>query len=124
MDARQVGERLVALCREGKNLEAVETLYSPQIVSVEAHGDETMPAEMRGIDEVRGKNRWWLDTHDIHGGEVRGPFLNGDRFAVFFTIDATAKEGPMAGKRMQLEEVGLYEVQNGKIVRETFYYTL
>ena len=34
----------------------------------------------------------------------------------------TAKCGPMAGQRMQMQEAGLYTVDNGKIVMEEFYY--
>src|SRR5207249_2798079 len=39
-----VGRRLVELCREGKFLEAINTLYSPDIVSIEVHGSDQMPA--------------------------------------------------------------------------------
>ena len=31
-----VAEELVTLCRAGRNLEAIEQLYSPEIVSVES----------------------------------------------------------------------------------------
>lgn len=121
-DVLTVGRELVDLCRRGKYLEAVERLYAPDIVSVEASGDETMPAEMRGIDAVRGKGEWWLANHEVHGSEAKGPFPHGDRFAVFFTMDVTSKTGPFAGKRMQFEEVALYTVKDGKIVREEFFY--
>jgi hypothetical protein len=30
----------------------------------------------------------------------------------------------MAGQRMRMEEVGMYTVQGGKIVREEFFYTM
>jgi ketosteroid isomerase-like protein len=30
----------------------------------------------------------------------------------------------MAGQRMQMEEVGLYTVEDGKIVREEFFYSV
>ena len=63
MDTKQVGKKLVDLCRTGKNVEAINTLYSPDIVSVEARGDAQMPALMRGIDAIRKKNQWWYETH-------------------------------------------------------------
>ena len=46
----------------------------------------------------------------------------GDRFIVRFTYDVTAKSGPMAGKRMKLDEAALYAVKDGKIVQEEFFY--
>jgi ketosteroid isomerase-like protein len=118
----EVGKRLVELCRAGKNLEAVDSLYAPDVVSVEIHGTDTIPPRIEGINEVRRKNRWWLDNHTIHGGDAIGPFPHGDRFIVLFKFDVTAKTGPMANRRMQMEEAGLYTVRNGKIVKEEFFY--
>jgi len=119
MDTKELGQRLVDLCREGKNLEAVNTLYSPDIVSVEARGDETMPAEMRGIDAIRGKNQWWIENNEVHGSTVEGPMVNGDRFTVLFDYDVTFKP---SGERMKLREVALYTTEGDKIVREDFFY--
>jgi hypothetical protein len=56
-----VAQELVALCRAGRNLDAVNKLYSPKIVSIEPMGSESMPAEMTGLDAVRGKNQWWFE---------------------------------------------------------------
>lgn len=124
MDTKQVGERLVELCREGRNLDVLEELYSPDIVSVEAISMPDMPAEMSGIDAIRGKNQWWFANHEIHSANAAGPFPHGDRFAVHYTFDVTAKDGPMAGQRMTIDEVALYTVAAGKIVREEFFYSM
>jgi ketosteroid isomerase-like protein len=120
--AFEVGQRLVELCRANRNVEAVNTLYAPNVVSVDVHGMPDMPARMEGIDAIRRKNQWWIDNHTIHSNEVMGPFPHGDRFIVHFRIDVTSKVGPMAGKRMQADEAGLYTVRNGKVVHEEFFY--
>lgn len=124
MDTKEVGEKLIALCKQGKNLDALDQLYSPDIVSVEAMGSAEMPAEMRGIDAIRGKNQWWYDNNEVHSGSAVGPFPNKDRFAVHFTYDTTPKAGPMAGKRVMFDEIALYTVKDGKIVREEFFYSM
>ena len=41
------------------------------------------------------------------------------RFAVRFAYDVTNKP---SGRRMQMDEIGLFTVENGKIVREEFFY--
>ena len=123
-NALQVGKKLVELCKQGKNLEAIETLYASNIVSIEPHGDEKMPARMEGIDAIKGKNKWFFDNHTIHGGDAKGPWANGDRFTVYFAHDVTAKTGPMAGKRIRMEETGLYTVKNGKVVQEEYFYDI
>lgn len=118
----EVGQKLVALCREKKNIEAVNTLYAPNIVSIETMAMENMPARMEGIDAIRKKNQWWMDNHTIHSSAVSGPFPHGDRFIVYYNYDVTAKVGPMAGQRMQMEEAALYTVKDGKVAQEEFFY--
>jgi ketosteroid isomerase-like protein len=124
MTTKEIGDQLVALCRAGRNLDAVDTLLSADVVSVEARGDETMPAQMSGRDVIRGKNQWWVANHKIHSAEVKGPFPNGDRFAVVYNFVVTPLAGPMAGKKVRMEEVALYTVADGKITREEFFYDM
>jgi len=121
MSALEVGKKMVELCRQGKNLESVETLYADDIVSVEASpppggGDRVT----KGKEDVRGKNQWWLDNHEVHSSEVHGPYPHGDeKFAVQFKFDATFKP---SGDRHTLEEIGVFTVEGGKVVREEFFY--
>ncbi len=121
MSTMEVGKKLAALCREGKNLEALETLYSKDIVSVEAAAMPGMEKTQKGIEAIKSKNQWWYDNHEVHGGEVYGPYPKDDQFAVVFKFDVTAKH---SGQRMTMEEMGLYTVQDGKIVKEEFFYSM
>jgi hypothetical protein len=114
-----VAEELVTHCRAGRNLDAINSLYSPDIVSVESMGNETMPREMKGIDAIRGKNQWWSENNVVHSSSVDGPFVGEDKFAVYYNFDVTFKP---TGKRSPMEEMALYEVKDGKIVREQFFY--
>jgi ketosteroid isomerase-like protein len=119
MSVADIADDLVALCREGKNLEAVNKHYADDIVSVESASGPGMPAEMTGIDAIRGKNAWWLENHEVHSAEANGPYVGEDQFAVEFIYDVTNKP---SGKRFQIAEMALYTVENGKIVHEHFYY--
>jgi ketosteroid isomerase-like protein len=118
----EVGQKLVELCRQNRNVDAVNQLYAQDVVSVEVADHPGMPARQQGIDAIRKKNEWWIDNHTIHNAQVSGPFPHGDRFVVHFKYDVTSKAGPMAGKRMQLEEAGLYTVRDGKVAQEEFFY--
>jgi len=122
-DTLTVGKKLVELCREGKIMEAINELYSPEIVSIEPFSGGGMPATMKGLDAVHGKGKWWMENHEVHSAEVAGPFPHGDRFIVRFTYDVTGKSGPMAGKRFVMDEGALYTVKDGKIVQEEFFYS-
>lgn len=124
MSTTEIGTKLVELCRRGENVRAIETLYDPNVISIEAVGDPSFPQRMEGIAAVKSKNEWWLNNHEVHSAEVHGPFPHGDRFIIHYKIDVTAKDGPMKGKRMQMDEAGLYTVRNGKIVQEEFFYDM
>jgi ketosteroid isomerase-like protein len=114
-----VANELVALCRAGRNLDALAKLYSPKIVSIEPVSTEALPAEMTGIDAIRQKNEWWFDNNEINSYEVNGPFVGGDQFAVQYLLDTTFKP---TGQRSVMTEMALYTVKDGKIVREQFFY--
>ena len=114
-----VAVELVAFCKNGNFAGAIENLYSPDIVSVESMESETMPREMKGIDAIRGKNQWWAENNEVHSAVVEGPFVGEDKFSVYYNFDVTFKP---TGKRTPMEEMALYEVKDGKIVREQFFY--
>ncbi len=121
----EIGKKLVELCKAGKEHEAMEKFYSPNIVSIEAGtGSPTMPARMEGIEAVKKKGEWWVANHEVHKRDAVGPGPNGDKFIVRFSYDVTPKAGPMAGKRFTMDEAALYTVKNDKIVQEEFFYSM
>lgn len=119
MSTEEVAQQLVDLCRQNKNMEAIAKLYSDTIVSVESASGPGMPAEMKGIDAIKGKNQWWLDNHDIQSAQVNGPYVGDNKFAVEFIYDVTQKA---SGKPLHMQEMALYTVEGGKIVHEHFFY--
>ena len=115
-----VAEELVAFCRAGHNLDAINALYSPDIVSVESMGNAQMPQTMKGLDAIRQKNEWWVANNEVHSSQVDGPFVgDADKFAVYYKYDITSKP---TGKRNTMEEMALYTAKDGKIVHEQFFY--
>jgi hypothetical protein len=119
MALEDVAKGLVKLCRKGKFIQAVDKYYSDDIVSVEPVGNPQMPAEVSGIDKIRGKNEWFEGSFEVHSVQVIGPFIGKGQFAVHFTLDVTEKA---SGNRFPMNEMALYTVKKGKIVREEFFY--
>jgi len=117
MNTEQVAQKVVELVRKQAWHEAVDTLYDKEIVSVEARTMDGSSRETRGIGGVRQKIDWWLENMQVHSFKASGPFVAHDRFVVQYDADVTDKNSK---KRMQLSEVGVYAVKNGKIVREEF----
>lgn len=115
MSLESVAKQFVEMCRLGKNFDVMRTMYAPEIVSVEGDGAETA-----GQRPVIRKSEIWQSNNVIQSEAVRGPYFGGrTQFAVHFTFEVTRKA---TGKKVTLEEVGLYTVENDKIVREQFFY--
>ena len=123
MSVKTLANEFVELCNQGRNFDVMEAMYAPDIVSIEAGGQE-----FAGKRPVIEKSRRWNEVHTVHGEQVRGPFFdtaNGatnrssGQFAVHITLDVTPKA---TGRRVTVEEVGFYTVKDDKIVREQFFY--
>ena len=50
MDTMEIAKKLVELCRQGKNDDAVTTLFSSQAVSVEAFAPPGGQQEAKGVE--------------------------------------------------------------------------
>jgi len=119
MNTQEIADKLVQLCREGKNMDAINELYADNIISLEAVGSPMERTE--GIDAVKAKTEWWHSTVvEVHGGEVSDAVVAGNFFSVSMKTDVTYKEHG----RVMMEEVAVYEVKDGKIVFEQFFYNM
>ncbi len=121
MSTLDIANKLVDLCRQGKSEEALSALYAEDAVSVEAVAMPGAPQEAKGLAAIKAKGEWWFTNHEVHSASVTGPWPHGNRFIVGFQFDVTNKP---SGQRMKMDEVGLYTVENGKIVREEFFYAV
>ena len=118
MTALEIANKLADLCRQGKNMDA-KAMYADDAVSVEAFAPPGGQQETRGLAAIRAKSEWWGANHEIHSAHVAGPWPHGNKFIVGFKYDVTNKP---SGQRMTMEEMGLYTVEGGKIVREEYFY--
>jgi hypothetical protein len=120
MNTEAVAKRLVELCRQGKFDEAQTELYSDDAVSIEMEG---LPAgsigNAKGLDAIREKSRQFnAGIEAVHGGSVSDPIVTGNWFSMVLTMDATFK----GRGRVNMEEICVYQVRDGKVVREQFFY--
>lgn len=117
MTAEEVANRLVLLCREGKNIEAIEELYDDDVVSHEPEGSPM--TEKAGKQAVlHATNQWFSSVRYLHSSQISNPVVAGDFFACSMKVDATYKEHG----RNVMDELCVFEVRDGKIVSEQFFY--
>ena len=117
MTIAELAKDFTDFLKRGDDEAAAKKYNAGDIVSYEAM--EGPMSVCRGEDAVRQKGDWWRANREVHGASVEGPFVNGDQFAVRFSYDITPKE---TGKRVTMDEFGLYTVKDGKITEERFFY--
>jgi len=120
MSIDEVAQGLVAMCRQGNFLGAIDRYYARDIHSVEPSSTTHVPAELVGIELVKAKNHWWIQNYEMHHYQVTGPFIGNGQFAVHYTYDVTCRN---TGRRSTMLEMALYTVVGDQITREEFYYT-
>jgi hypothetical protein len=109
---------LVDLCRQGKIDEAQETLFANNAQSIEAN--EMMgPKVVEGLEAIKAKSKAFQDgIEEFHGATISDPIVAGNSFAITWAMDATFK----GRGRMTDEEVCVYQVKDGKVTLEQFFY--
>ncbi|MEO7433535.1 MAG: nuclear transport factor 2 family protein [Dokdonella sp.] len=120
MNTESIAKRLAELCRDGKGGQAHDELYADDAVNIEMDGlPPGMPTTTTGLAAIREKSRQFNETIEtVHGGSVGDPIFVGNWFSVTMTMDVTFKQRG----RVDMQEIGVYHVKNGKIVREQFFY--
>lgn len=117
MTTTDVANRLIELCRSGQIFKAQEELYSDDVSSIEPAN--SMLKSVKGKKALDQKGAEFASMiEERHGGSFSDPIVSGRFFSLSMTLDATIK-----GKgRMTLEEICVYEVKDGKIVLEQFFF--
>lgn len=113
-----VAEDFIALWRAGEFRIAGEKYWAEDVVSIEPHDlPDGTAAVCRGIDAVRAKTRRWLATHGIEDLSLDGPFVTGNRFAIFADMMIAH-----AGKRIPHSQIAVFAVRDGRIIEERHFY--
>jgi hypothetical protein len=121
MSTGTVARRLIELCRAGQFHRALDELYAEDACSIEMNGNKTGPlGDAKGLAAIRRKGKAFQENCiKVHSVLVSDPLIAGPFFTIAMGLDATYKDGA----RRSLKEVCVYEVRNGKIVREQFFYS-
>lgn len=118
MTIQEIANRLVHLCRQGQYEQAVHELYDHNARSVEPEGSN-MPS-VQGLDQFEIKGKAFEEQIAQHNSSsVSDPIVAENFFAIGMYMNVDFVDGP---KSVDMNEICLYEVRDGKIVREEFRY--
>lgn len=117
MTTKEVADRFHVLSQEGKFDLILDELFDNQARSVEPAG--SVWKDVQGLDKIKQKAiDWQSQVEEMHGGWTGKPEVTSKYFVCTMGMDVTLKGQP----RMKMDEVALYEVRNGKIVLEQFFF--
>ncbi len=108
---REIGESLVALFNAGKAEEAESTWYHRKIESIESEGQV-----FDGVKGVAEKSAWWNANFTVVSMRAAELYACATGFTVVYKGRV---KGP-DGVERDANEVGVYTVEKGRIVREQF----
>lgn len=117
MTTNEVANRFYQLAKEGRFDQIRSELFSKDARSLEPESATFPLAE--GLDQITEKAARWVEmTEENHGGYCNEPIVAGNFFACTMGMDVTLK----GQERNMMDEVAVYEVKDGKIVMEQFFY--
>ncbi len=121
MTTQDVANRYMELEKQGKWMEIQDELYSPDVVCIEPEHAAAMGMQTvtKGLTAVKAKAQAWNESIvEMHGGYCSEPIAGGNFFSVAMGMDVTMK----GIGRMKMDEIAVFEVKDGKIVKEQFFF--
>ena len=120
MSTQEVANRFNELAQTGQWDKVQDELYADNAVSIEPASAAAMGmGNAEGLDAIKKKGVAFNETvEEMHGGYSSEPQVAGNHFSVAMGMDATMK----GAGRVKMDEIAVYEVKNGKIVKEQFFF--
>jgi ketosteroid isomerase-like protein len=114
----EVAARFNELAKEGAWDKIQDELFADNAVSVEPPGAQGLQSA-EGLAAIKEKGRQFNEmVEEMHDGYSTEPVVAGNFFSVAMGLDATMK----GMGRMRMDEIAVYEVKDGKIVKEQFFF--
>ncbi len=118
MTTQEVANRFNELAQSGQWDKIQEELYSEDAESIEPANSPGLQS-VKGLNAIKEKGKKFNEmVEEMHGGYSKEPVIAGNHFAVAMGIDSTMK----GMGRMNMEEIAVYEVKDGKITKEQFFF--
>jgi len=118
MTTQEIANRLTELCQKGDFEAAQKELFAQDAVSIEPHSTPAFEKETKGLQAIKEKGEKWNSmVENMHDMKVSEPVVAGNSFALTMHMHVTMK----GGQDMEMTELCVYTVKDGKIVSEQFF---
>jgi hypothetical protein len=118
LTTHEIAARFHELARQEKWFEIQDELFAENVRSIDPENSPYMGyAEGKGPVRKKGED-FVKRIQAVHSASTSAPLVTGNHFAVTREMDITVQPHG----RIQLNEIMLYEVKDGQIVLEQFFY--
>ncbi|WP_020566793.1 SnoaL-like domain-containing protein [Neolewinella persica] len=118
MTTQQVADRLVALLREAKFNEVYDELFHLTEVVHDEPQSEHFPRVV-GVEAIKAKDtQMQAGIAEFLGMEVGEAIVAKNFFSILYKMSVELQDGNV----LNLDELIVYEVRDGKVVLEKFFY--
>ena len=121
MTTQQVAHQYYEMMKQNNHLGIQQELYAADIVNKEPEHAIAMgvPTVTKGLEAVQAKSKARSEMiEEVHSSYCTEPVVAGNFFTVAMGRDITFKGRP----RKKIDEIAIFEVKNGKIITEQFFY--
>ena len=120
MTTQQVADRFYELAKENKFDTIQNEMYATNAVSIEPPGAAAQGLQnANGLEAIKKKGDDFNNmVEEMHSGYCSEPVVGGSYFSVAMGMDVTMK----GVGRINMDEIAVYEVKDGKIVKEQFFF--
>ena len=118
MTTQEVANRFNELAQTGQWQQIQDELFADNATSIEPENSPGLKT-VSGREAITAKGQNFGEAvEEMHGGYSNQPIVAGNHFAVAMGMDVTMK----GQGRMKMDEIAVYKVEDGKIVKEQFFY--
>jgi hypothetical protein len=119
MTTQQIADRLAELCRKGDFEKAQKELFAENAISIEPQPSPGFEKETKGLPAILEKGKQFgAMVEEFHSATVSDPIVAGNAIALSLNMDVTMK----GRGRSPMSEICVYEVKDGKIISEHFFW--
>ena len=118
MTTKEIANDLVNLLREGQ-FDAVYDMYFDTENVKHIEPQSPYFSDLTGVKAIKEKDViMQANISEVHAMEIGNAITSKDYIALPYKISFTMKDGT----KTELDELILYQVENGKIISEQFFY--
>jgi ketosteroid isomerase-like protein len=118
MTTQEVANRMNELFKENKWNVVQDELFAEDAESIEPPQSQGLQS-VKGLAAIKQKGEDFNNMiEEMHGGWVSEPIVAGNFISFGMGMDVTMK----GAGRMKMDEIAVYEVKDGKIVKEQFFF--